>query len=510
MTDKKTSEWEDVPKNVGAWEDVVVSAPAPVETKSKKAPELLPKGYFDYDQSKSGKAFLKSATEAVPSAAGAYGGMEAGALLGSPLGPVGSFVGGLGGALAGGYYGGKAGEKVGEKIPEEVKKATGFTKEERAKERKAQPVASVLGTLAPDVVSIAPGAIKAGKYAAGFLKSPAPIADIKDLAQVGEKGFDLLKNRAAKLYETRSAEATTKYENAFDAARQAQAKGEPFATSTQGRSLISELENDKRVIAGGETFEKGQEKVAGIDRLIKAIKGTTTGGEVVPIGKGIVSGKLTKKLPTKTTQKDIEALVEELRFLRDVDAKGKPYEAYSALSADYKRKLIDKMEKQLYDWAPEYRAADEAYKTASAKLGPFKTQLMSNALKGEKFNAKDLVKSPEEFGSIFFSDVNAVKNLKQATESPAEVARLGKEYVASVFANKSPQQVQEFVKNTGNTGWLKEAGIYDDVVNYANKATTAESRQAVLKQLGKGAAYTAGALTLGGPLYYGVRRGLGF
>jgi hypothetical protein len=490
-------------------EDWAKSQVVPV-AETKKAPELLPKGYFDYDQSKSGKAFLKSATEAVPSAAGAYGGMEAGALLGSPLGPVGSFVGGLGGALAGGYYGGKAGEKVGEKIPEEVKKATGFTKEERAKERKAQPVASVLGTLAPDVVSIAPGAIKAGKYAAGFLKSPAPIADIKDLAQVGEKGFDLLKNRAAKLYEARSAEATTKYENAFDAARQAQAKGEPFATSTQGRSLISELENDKRVIAGGETFEKGQEKVAGIDRLIKAIKGTTTGGEVVPIGKGIVSGKLTKKLPTKTTQKDIEALVEELRFLRDVDAKGKPYEAYSALSADYKRKLIDKMEKQLYDWAPEYRAADEAYKAASAKLDPFKTQLMSNALKGEKFNAKDLVKSPEEFGNIFFSDVNAVKNLKQATESPAEVARLGKEYVASVFANKSPQQVQEFVKNTGNTGWLKEAGIYDDVVNYANKATTAESRQAVLKQLGKGAAYTAGALTLGGPLYYGVRRGLGF
>lgn len=493
--------------HLGVAEEKPVSPAVP--TAPKKMPDLLPSGYFDKPQATPGKAFMKSATEAVPSAAGAYGGMEAGALLGSPLGPVGSFVGGLGGALAGGYYGGKAGEKVGEAIPQSVKEATGFTKEERAKEKKEFPKASMLGAIAPDVASVAPGAIKAGKYVAGLVKSPEPIAAVKDLAEVGQKGFNLLKDKAAKLYEARSAEAATKYENAFNTARQAQAKGEPFATSQQGRSLISELENDKRILAGGQEFEKGQEKIAGIDRLIKAIKGTTTGGETVPVGKGVVSGKLTKKLPTKTTEKDIEALVEELRFLRDVDAKGKPYEAYAALSADYKRNLINKLERQLYDWAPEYRAADEAYKAASAKLDPFKTQLMSNALKGEKFNAKDLVASPEDFGRTFFSDVNGVRNLKQATESPAEVARLGKEYVASKLANKTPDQVQAFVKDTNNTGWLKEAGIYDDVLNYANKATKAEGRQQILKNMGKGAAYVAGGLTLGSPVYYGVRRGLG-
>jgi len=344
------------------------------------------------------------------------------------------------------------------------------------------------------------GATKVSDLAKRIIKSPEPIAPIEDLSKVGEKGFDLLKKKAANLYESRSAEATKKYDDAFNAARQAQAKGEPFAKSQQGRSLIAELENDKRVIAGGQTFEKGSEKVAGIDRLIKAIKCTTTGGETVPVGKGLVSGKMTKKTPSQTTEKDIEAIVEELRFLRDVDAKGKPYEAYSALSADYKRKLIDKLEKQLYDWAPEYRAADEAYKAASAKLQPFKTQLMSNALKGEKFDPKDLVKSPEEFGQIFFSDVNAVRNLKQATESPAEVARLGKEYVASVLANKSPQQVQEFVKNTTNTGWLKEAGIYDDVLNFANKSTKVENKQDILKKLGYGTAIGTLGYTLGKPL----------
>jgi hypothetical protein len=105
--------------------------------------------------------------------------------------------------------------------------------------------------------------------------------------------------------------------------------------------------------------------------------------------------------------------------------------------------------------------------------------------------------------------VNGVRNLKQATESPAEVARLGKEYVASKLANKTPKEVQAFVQDTNNTGWLKEAGIYNDVLNYANKATKVESRQEVLKNLGKGAAYTTGALTVGYPVYYGLKRGLG-
>lgn len=457
----------------------------------------------------SAKAFGKSLVEALPAAGGGFAGMEAGAALGSLAGPVGTLAGGLIGGIGGAYLGEKAGETAGEMIPEETKKEAGFGEQQRKQERKQSPLASALGTLTPDVAAVGPSLVKATKYGVNLLRNPAPLASIKDAAEIGERGFNLLKDKAGKLFESRKLEADTNYKNAFDAARQAQAKGEPFATSTQGRNLIAELENDKRVIAGPKSFEKGEEKIAGIDRLIKAIKGTTTGGGTAPVGKGLVSSTLTKKLPTKTTEKDIEALVEELRFLRDVDAKGKPYQAYEALSADYKRNLIDKMEKQLYDWAPQYRAADEAYKAASAKLAPFKTQLMSGALKGEKFDASNLVKTPEDFGPIFFSNVKGVQDLKAATESPAEVARLGKEYVASVFANKSPQQVQEFVKNTGNTGWLKEAGIYDDVVTYANKATGAESKQKILSNLKKGAVLGLGATAIGGPAYYGIRRGLG-
>jgi hypothetical protein len=127
---------------------------------------------------------------------------------------------------------------------------------------------------------------------------------------------------------------------------------------------------------------------------------------------------------------------------------------------------------------------------------------MSGALKGEKFNPADLVKSPEEFGPTFFSDVNGVRNLKEATGDPAEVARLGKEYMASLLSNKTPEQVQSIVRDPKNIGWLKESGIYNDVQNYANKANKVANRQEVLNYLKRGTYIgIGGAIGLGGAKY---------
>jgi len=343
------------------------------------------------------------------------------------------------------------------------------------------------------------GATKIGQLAKGF-KTPEPIAEVKDLSQVGEKGYKVLQDKASKLYDARAQEAEANYNAAFDAARQAQAKGQPFATSPQGQKLLQQLENEKAIIAGGKKFAVGEEQVAGIDRLINAIKGKTIGGETVPVGKGKITSTMTKKTPSETTEKDVKALVEELRFLRDVDAKGKPYEAYAGLSADYKRGLKNMLEKSLHEWSPEYRVADEAYKASSVKLAPFRTELMSKALKGEKFNPKDLVASPEEFGSTFFKDVDGVRQLKEVTQDPAEVAGLGKEYVASLLSNKTPAQVKSWAADPANTGWLKEAGINDAVQNYAQKAKTAASRQSILKNLGYGTAITTMGYSIGRPI----------
>jgi hypothetical protein len=482
----------------------------------EKFKEMRPELFSQKQTPSQTKSFLKSFAEGLPAAGGGLAGAELGAMAGAPLGPIGMIGGGLIGGIGGSIAGAYGGKKAMEQVPEDVKKEIGFSPEQRSIERQAFPKTSFAGEVAPDVAtlgtSLVPKAYRAGETAVKAFRAPEPIADVKDMATLGEKGFDLLKRKASDLFNARRIEADTKYKEAFTAARQAQAKGQPFATSPQGKQLLSDLESEKRVIAGSESFEKGSAKIAGIDRLISAIKGKTTGGfervaKETPAGKKIygISGT-----PSKTTEKDIEAIVEELRFLRDVDAKGTPYEAYASLDAGYKRDLIKKLEQQLYDWAPEYRRADEAYKAASDKLSPFKTQLMSGALKGEKFDPTDLVKSPEMFGQTFFKDVNTVRNLKEATGSPGEVARLGKEYVASIFAGKSPKQVQEFVKDAYNTGWLKEAGIYDDVANYANKATTAESKQKILSNLGKGALWGVGVSTIGGPAYYGIRHLIGY
>jgi hypothetical protein len=342
------------------------------------------------------------------------------------------------------------------------------------------------------------------------LRKPEPIAEAGGLAEIGEKGFNLLSKKSEQLYKARADEAEKLYGEAFDAARKAQAQSQPFATSNAGQWLLQTLQNEKSVLAGGKEFAKGEEKVKGIDRLIDAIKGKTSGG-FSREGKELPGGKIFYRSGTapKTVEKDIEALVEELRFLRDVDAKGKPYEAYAALDASYKRDLINKLEQALYSWNPEYKVADEAYKAASRKLDPFKTQLMQGALKGEKFDPKSLVASPEEFGTKFFSDVNSVRQLKDVTQDAQAVSQLGKEYVATVLADKTPAQIKAFASNPRNKDWMKEAGIYDDVAKYAEKAVTAESRQKILKYLGAGAVGGLVVPSIGYSAYHGVRRALG-
>jgi hypothetical protein len=466
------------------------------------------------------KAGGKAAFESLGGAGGALAGGEAGAALGTLVAPgIGTVVGGLGGALAGGYLGSKAQEKAGQYVPQEVKEATGFTPEQRAAERKAAPIATTAGGIAPDVAAAGPTLYRLGKYGitkasdlVSSLKKPKPFAAEEGLDVVGEKGFKLLTDKFDDLYKARKVEADTKYNSALDAARDAQAQGNAFATSPQGQALLQTLQAEKTKLSGEKSYLVGQEKIAGIDRLIDAIKGVTKGGERT--AKEIErtarpTARIFSQTPKKTTEKDIEAVVEELRFLRDVDAKGKPYEAYAALSADYKRDLIKKLESALYDWSPEYKTADQAYRAASQRLEPFKTRLMENALKGEKFDPKSLVKSPEDFGPTFFSDVNGVRQLKEVTQDPASVAQLGKEYVASILSNKTPQQVKAFATDAKNSGWMREAGIYDDVVNYANKAATAESRSEILKKIGYGAAGAGIVSAVGSPLYYGVRRALG-
>jgi hypothetical protein len=338
-----------------------------------------------------------------------------------------------------------------------------------------------------DVLRTSMGGVK------DILRAPKPIGDPSGYVAMGEKLESKVKQAAKSVYEPRAKEAEVLYNSAKDAARIRQAQGEPFARSDAGRALLNSLENEKRVIAGREAFEVGQDKIAAIDRLINAIKGTTTGGEIKAVGKGKVSGRLQTKTPTKTTEKDVDAIVEELRFLREVNKPGTEFTGYKALDANYRRDLTSMLQKSLYDWSDEYRIADEAYKAASAKLAPFQTRLLERLMRKEKYDKSELATDTEAFADQFFSSRDTVSNLKAAVKDEAFVKDIAKDYIATIFSNKSPQQIKSYAADPKNAGWMQEAGVFDAVQKYANQATKIENRKDIAKKLAIG----TGAVVLG-------------
>ena len=350
--------------------------------------------------------------------------------------------------------------------------------------------------LAPTITKLATkGASKIGELLG--IKQPELGLKPSTLREMGGEIGTTLESKVNAQYAARQAEAAEKYGDAIQAARKTQVEGIPFAQSDQGRALIDTLEKSKLYTQEGKKFLMGEEQVAGINRLINAIKGTTTGNEIVPVGKGVVSSTVTKKTPAVTTEKDINALIEELRFLREPNAKGKPSEAYAALSDKYKGQLAEALENALYSWNDKYRLADEAYKAASQKLNVFKTELMSSALRGEKFDFKQMAADPETLATQFFKSQDTVKQLKAATGDPAAVDNLAKQYTATILDKKTPKEISDFVRDPKNEGWLTETGLKDKLLQYADQATSAASKQKLLKWFGAfaGAGAVGGAVT---------------
>ena len=375
-----------------------------------------------------------------------------------------------------------------------------------------RPLAEAAVGFAPLAIGGGVGAVKAigkvGSQLAETLGITRPELNIKPstFRELGAEIGTNLETKINKQFVDRSKEAQTLYDTAIKLAREKQVEGVPFAQSDQGRALINALEQLKTYSADGKTFQMGEDQVKGIDRLINAVKGTTTGGEISPVGSGIVSSKMTKKSPTQTTEKDIKAIVEELRYLREPNAKGKPAEAYAGLSDKYKLDLAKQLEQSLYGWNPEYEVADQAYKAASQKLNVFKTELMSRIMRGEKFDFKQMAADPETFAKEFFKSQDTVQQLKQVTGDSKAVDNLAGQYAATVLENKTPDEIKRFALDPNNEGWLAETGLKDKLIEYANQSTSAATKRNILKWLGFGV--TAGA-TGGALSKYDLNRMLG-
>jgi len=335
-------------------------------------------------------------------------------------------------------------------------------------------------------------------------KAPEPVANPRSLDELGKEFETTVSRKINKDYEARAKQANKDYDAALDEARQKQ-KTQPFAESTQGKALLQSLERDKYVVSNGKLLEKGADQIKGINELQNAIRGSVKPAQEIPIAGGQLKaakpGRLTKTIPEKVRQKDVTALIEELRYLRDKSPVGKPAEKYGALSNEYRTQLIKKLERALYDWNPKYEIADARYKASSDQLNKYKTQFMANATKGEKFDIGQFAKDTESLPGTFFDSADTVRQLKTVVNDDKLINRLGKEYIATIFENKTPDQIKAYAFDPKNVGWMKESSVLQDVQNYANRAKTVADRKTIARNIGLiGAASaigTKGAQVLG-------------
>jgi hypothetical protein len=356
--------------------------------------------------------------------------------------------------------------------------------EERAKEAAAQ---GSLGGILQAGFEAVPGLVKGARK---FIKGE-PVGSPTGYVELGERIKSEIPKIAQSKYTARKNEAETLYNKAKDIARTKQEMGNSFAESDAGRSLVNELERSKQYSANGQSFLKGEDYVKAVDNLINKISPLVKGGE--RIKKELPRGAIYETTPRSTKQKDIEAVIEELRYLRQVNEPGAIERGYNALDANYRREIVDRLEKAIYRWSPEYAQADEAYKLASQKLKPYETNLMRKILNKEKYDPKELAVDTEDFAKKFFSTRDSVKELKSAVENDKFVKDLAADYSATLFQNKTPQQIKSYLADPNNAGWLNEAGIYDATQKYANTMIANESRKDIAKKILKYALIGAGA-----------------
>lgn len=338
------------------------------------------------------------------------------------------------------------------------------------------------------VVPAIPGVARSAKEAvSGIGKKVEPIGTPEGLTSLGERIEKEITPTVEKAYKSRATEADANYEIAKQTAREAQSKGQPFAQSPAGKSLLDTLQKSKYSIdQNGKLFLVGEDKVKAIDRLINAISGKTSGGfqrvaKETPTGKKIYS---MKGEPKTTLEKDIDAVVEELRYLREANKPGTEFTGYAGLDARYRQQLEELLSRHLYAWNPAYETADLAYREASKKLSPFQTQLMQKILKKEKYSPGELAIDTERFADELFKSRDTVREFKAITGKPEIINDIAKNYFATIMEGKSPQRIKSFVSDPYQRGWMEESGIYDIAKRYAESVEKSQSKREILKKLG--------------------------
>ena len=310
---------------------------------------------------------------------------------------------------------------------------------------------------------------------------------------IGQQLRGTIGARANAAYEERTRQAEAMYSAALDEARSAEAAGNVFASSKQGKDVIAELEALKKP-GPGPVSPVTEEREKAIDSLIASIRGTPERVQAtMPWSDSPVP--VSQVTPGRAPA-GVEALTEKLRRLRKVDeVTASPVEGFAALDKAFAKRLAGILEGDaeagtgLYGWNPKYAAADAKYREASRAIDEtFGTAHMAPALRGEKFDFRKLAADPAEFGSRFFTSRQSVQQLKQAVGDDAAVKDLARKWASLQLGPEARSaDVSKFVR--GNADWLREAGIEGDLnrlaANLAKHEDAAARAGAALEQRGK-------------------------
>ena len=426
----------------------------------------------DTEKPSAAKAFGKSAFESAGGATGGYAGAELGATLGAMTGPAAPVAVPLGAIVGGiaGYYGGeKLQEKAGEYVPAKVKDVTGFTPEQRAAERKAQPTASFVGKYTPDVVAAGPLLADVVRTGATSLSRVLPGATKRAQEKLSEVGAATDTSTLGKQMSDYLSQKLTEFRN---------------ARSAEAKDLFSAYEKEA---AGKEAKILGDFN----DYLTK---------EFVLKQPSMTQEEINLILDTSkrlSVDKSIAGLEKELRHLKDISKTPKIAEGYSSIKVNRAKDLAKELEAQLNNAAPKTAAKyREAYKEASEPVNLFDT------VQGRKATSAE--SDPASLPNYFFKSKFTVDRLKKLSNDPAFVDQAARQHVATELKDLAPKDAIKWYKD--NKVWLEELpAVNQQTKTYVDSLEKLAKTQDVAKKTAYGSA-ALGGLTSG---YYKLKQTLG-
>lgn len=489
MTDKKTSEWEDVPKDVGQWEDVSTSAPTlgqefyagayglgkgiaaiPGETErlvTQELPKMLPgrprppmPAKKDLSLIQPGKTLFPTTSE-VEQAATKIGiprpakGTEASETLGE-LAPA--IAGGAQLAKTLGTYGiGKASDlanrllgtrakkeaeqasrKIETAIPQYTREAErdierrAATETQAEYEKRARQQAN-LREAEKKAVSAAQQEREAAARKFSDLGTPSDTAKLGDDMQRRLTGTEF--TRGAR----RSQRAAEDAKNYYIQARE---RGN-FVDSDQGKSFLNYLKS-----------QMFSQRVTPAERKIAE-----------------------QMYVDLEAAKDIEAVEKTFRKYQEL-SKGAPKEGYDAVLQQYAGRVSDNLSEALNIFSPKRKEFRDTYRELSGPLDAYETAFGAKGVAMETAVPERVKMMPTDYPKTYFKNRDTINALReQLAGDEAAVRKFANQHTVNELQGKTASQAADWLKTNGE--WLNTVeGLNVRVNRYVSELQRAEASAA--------------------------------